>query len=467
MKLRLGQVADWVHAEGEFDPQVEVTGYAFDSRTVNAGDLFFAVRGERDGHEFVEAALRNGAAAAVVSMRWLRPAAVDEAKLLRVPDSESDCVLGALQTLGWQVRRHWGRRVIGVTGSAGKTTTKECIATVLGAKFKVLKTEGNYNNHLGVPLTLLRLEPEHEVAVIEMGMNHAGEIAVLAKIAEPEWGVVSNVGMAHTEFFADGIDGVARAKRELIEALPEGGIAFLNADDERVRTFAEGLSVQTVLYGTSDDADLRATDIEERGLFGTDFNVNGQEGWPMQMHLPGRHNVLNALAALAVGLQAGVDILDAVGAIEALRPTEKRGNTLEWHGALLVNDTYNSNPAALQSMIRGLEKTGAERRIVVAGEMLELGPESKALHIDCGITAADAGIDVVVGVRGLAKWIVEAAAERGVQAVFVDSAQDAGRWMRENLRFGDVVLLKASRGVRLEKALDELKASEPAGEPVG
>ncbi|HEY5214098.1 MAG TPA: UDP-N-acetylmuramoyl-tripeptide--D-alanyl-D-alanine ligase, partial [Acidobacteriaceae bacterium] len=177
MKLTLGQIADWIHAEGEFDTGAEALGYSIDSRTIGAGDLFFAVKGERvDGHDYVETALADGAVAAVVSMRWLKPAMVDEARLLRVPDECEDCVLVAMQKLAHAVRRAWGKRVIGVTGSAGKTTTKECIAAALGAKFKVLKTEGNYNNHFGLPLTLLRLEMEHDVAVVEMGMNHAGEI---------------------------------------------------------------------------------------------------------------------------------------------------------------------------------------------------------------------------------------------------------------------------------------------------
>ena len=186
MILTLGQIADWMHAEGDFDPSLKAVGYSIDSRTINAGEIFFAVRGERmDGHDYVESALANGALAAVVSMRWLVPSNVDQTKLLRVPDSEDDCVLASMQRLANRVRRVWGGRVIGVTGSAGKTTTKECVAAVLAKKFEVLKTTGNLNNHFGVPLQLLRLEPQHEVAVLEMGMNHAGEIAALAKIAEP------------------------------------------------------------------------------------------------------------------------------------------------------------------------------------------------------------------------------------------------------------------------------------------
>ncbi len=465
MRLTLGRIADWIHAEGEFDTGAEAVGYSIDSRTIGAGDLFFAVRGERvDGHDYVEAALRDGAVAAVVSMRWLKPVDVEEARLLRVPDTDADCVLGSMQWLAHCVRREWGGRVIGVTGSAGKTTTKECVAEALGAKFRVLKTEGNLNNHFGVPLTLLRLEPEHEVAVVEMGMNHAGEIRALAKIAEPDWGVVSNVGMAHAEFFADGIEGVARAKRELVEALPKNGLAFLNGDDSRVRSFAEGFDGQAVFFGTKDGCSVRAIGVEDQGFNGTEFllriDETAVEGWGdgvrVVLRLPGRHNVLNALAAIAVGLKADVEPLAAIGALESMRPTEKRGNVLVWRGAEIVNDTYNSNPAALMAMITALSRTEARRRVLVVGEMLELGAHAVELHRECGEAAVRAGIDMVIGVRGMAAEVVAAVKGLGRMAEFVESPEQAGEWLRENLREGDVVLMKASRGVRLERALEAL-----------
>src|SRR5271170_4440245 len=261
MKLTLGQVADWIHADGEFDTLAEAVGYGIDSRTIGAGDLFFAVRGERlDGHDYVQEALTNGAIAAVVSNRWVVPSEVDEKRLLQVSDCD-DCVLSALQQLAHAVRREWGGRVIGVTGSAGKTTTKEAVAQVLGVKFKVLKSAGNLNNAFGLPLQLLKLEREHEVAVIEMGMNHAGEIAALAKIAEPNWAVVSNVAAVHLEFFPEGIAGIAKAKYELVESLPADGIAVLNADDAYVADFSRGLGERAVLYGLSQAAQVRAKDV--------------------------------------------------------------------------------------------------------------------------------------------------------------------------------------------------------------
>jgi UDP-N-acetylmuramoyl-tripeptide--D-alanyl-D-alanine ligase len=435
LKLKVGQIADWIHAEGDFDANAEALGYSIDSRTIAAGEMFFAVKGERvDGHDYVETALANGAVAAVVSMRWLQPPLVDAAKLLRVPDEDEDCVLHAMQQLAQRVRREWGKRagrlLIGVTGSAGKTTTKECIAQVLGSRFEVLKTEGNYNNQYGVPLTLLRLEPEHEMAVLEMGMNHAGEIRALAILAEPNWAVVSNVAPVHLEFFPDGIGGIARAKYELIEEMQQDGIAILNGDDNRVAAFARGMRERTVFYGTRLGLDVCGFDLEDKGLDGTQFVVSAHgETQEMHLRLMGRHNVLNALAAIAVGIESGLELHECCGALEEMRPTGKRGEVIEWHGAKLINDSYNSNPRALASMITALSGAEAKRRIVVAGEMLELGAEAADLHSWCGELAAE----------------------------FVDTPAEAGDWLRENLREGDVVLLKASRGVGLEKALDKLK----------
>ena len=464
MKLSLGKIADILHAEGDFTTNTVAAGYSVDSRTLSEGDLFFAVRGERvDGHDYVEAALANGAVAAVVSMRWLAPATVNSCQLLRVPDEDADCILGSMQRLAREMRRRWGKRVIGITGSAGKTTTKECIAAVLAEKFNVLKTEGNLNNHFGVPLQLLRLEPEHDVAVLEMGMNHGGEIAALCRIAEPNWGVVSNVASAHLEFFADGIEGIARAKKELIDALPTDGFAFLNGDDERVRTFGADRDERAVSYGTTPGCVTRAVEIEELGLAGTRFVVQaGMLRHSLQMRLLGRHNVLNALAAVSVGVACGVPLAACCEALEALQPTDKRGALVEWRGAQLINDTYNSNPHALNAMVATLASSAATRRILVAGEMLELGPEAPMLHAECGRAAALAGIDVILGVRGLAKDLVEAAREAGGTAEFFDRPELVGEWLRVNLRAGDLTLLKGSRGVRLERALDVLRAPETA-----
>ncbi|HXP08281.1 MAG TPA: UDP-N-acetylmuramoyl-tripeptide--D-alanyl-D-alanine ligase, partial [Acidobacteriaceae bacterium] len=445
MKLTLGQIADWIHADGEFNTSAEAIGYGIDSRTIGGGELFFAVRGERlDGHDYVQAALANGAVAAVVSNMWVVPAEVDDKRLLRVSDGD-DCVLRALQQLAQAVRRVWGCRVIGVTGSAGKTTTKEAIAQVLSAKFKVLKSAGNLNNAFGLPLQLLKLEREHEIAVIEMGMNHAGEIAALARIAEPNWAVVSNVGPVHLEFFSDGIAGIARAKYELIEGLPEDGIAVLNFDDAYVAAFGRGLGARAVFYGVGEGADVRAVNIAEVGAEGVVFTVEakGQRA-SVQLKMLGRHNVPNALAAIAVGLQSGMGLSDCAAAVGELRAGDKRGEVLEWHGATLINDCYNSNPTALNAMVDAAMAIPAERHIVVAGEMLELGHDGASLHAGCGARMVERGVDFVVGVRGLAQDLVNASRTAGGEALFVTSPEEAGEWLVANLKPGDVVLLKAS-----------------------
>lgn len=458
MKLTLGQVADWIHAEGDLRDDAEVLGYSIDSRTIGVGELFFAVRGERvDGHDYVEAALSNGAVAAVVSMRWLKPAGVPAKRLVRVPDHDGCGVLDSLQRLARAVRRSWGKRVVAITGSAGKTTTKEAVAQVLGARFRVLKSQGNLNNAFGLPLQLLRLEAEHEVAVVEMGMNHAGEIAALARIAEPDWAVVSNVAPVHLEYFADGIEGIARAKYELIEALPADGIAVLNCDDKRVAKFGDGLGDRAIFYGTGECAGVRAVQVAEIGAEGVVFTVTAQgERASVQLHMLGRHNVHNALAAIAVGLRSGISLAECAKALGELRAGDKRGEVSEWRGATVINDSYNSNPRALDAMVDALLAMPADRHIVVAGEMLELGPEGEALHRECGQRMAARGVDIVIGVRGLAAALVEGAAEGGVEARFVVTPEEAGGWLMANLRPRDAVLLKASRGVRLERALASL-----------
>ena len=458
MKLTLGQVADFIHAEGEFSSESEVVGYSIDSRTIGSGELFFAVKGERlDGHYFVAAALSNGAAAAVVAMHWLASDELDASRLLRVPDDCEDCVLQAMQRLARAVRRQWGGRVIGVTGSAGKTTTKEAIAAVLASRFRVLKSEGNLNNGYGLPLQLLKLEAEHEVAVIEMGMNHAGEIAALAKIAEPNWAVVSNVAPVHLEYFQDGIAGIAKAKYELVEALPADGIAFLNADDDYVASFARGMGSRAVMYGLTESARVRAKDLLEAGLDGVRFTVQAGDGQAeVRLRLLGLHNVSNALAAIAVGLESGMSLGECANAAGEMKAADRRGEVLYWRGATIINDSYNSNPRALDAMVDALLSISAKRHVVIAGEMLELGPDAAVLHANCGRRMAERGL-FVVGVRGNAKAMVEAAASSGAtDAIFLDSAEMAGEWMKANLREGDAALVKASRGVKLERALAAL-----------
>ena len=432
-----------------------VGGYSIDSRSVSPGELFFAVRGERlDGHDFVAAALERGAVAAVVSRA--RVATLPDAALA-APLLITEEPLAALQSLAAHVRRRWGRRMVAVAGSAGKTTTKEAIAAALGAKFSVLRSEGNLNNGFGLPLQLLRLEPGHEMAVVEMGMNHPGEIAALARIAAPDWGVVTNVGTAHIENFADGQDGIARAKFELVDALPSTGVAFLNCDDPYVSQFGRDFHGRAVYFGAGPCANpqLLAATEDLAGLH-VSYRAGEREG-QFTLQLLGAHNALNALAGLAVALEAGVPQDAAAAALESLTSGDKRGQVIEINGATILNDCYNSNPEALRSMIRTLATRPARRRILVAGEMLEMGEHGPALHAACGQAAAEAGLDLVVGVQGNAEHLASAACAGGIAALFLPDAEAAGGWLKQNLQPGDVVLVKGSRGVHLERAIDALR----------
>ncbi len=452
MKLSLSRIEQLLGATGECELKEVAQGYSIDSRTLQPGELFFAVKGERlDGHDYVHQALERGAVSAVVRKDQLARFPVKTC-LLAVDDT-----LTALQTLAAGVRRLWGKPVVGVTGSAGKTTTKEAIAHVLSTRCRVLKSEGNFNNHFGLPLMLLKLQPEHEIAVIEMGMSHAGEITALARIAQPEMGVVTVVAPVHLEYF-DSLASIARAKYELIESLPAGGTAVLNADDEYVSQFGRDFKGKVVLYGTRPPADVRAENIESRGAEGSAFDIV-MEGLRQRALLPlvGAHNIGNALAAVAVGLERGIGLADAVGALATLVAADKRGQVVQVGNIKVVNDCYNSNPKALEAMVDALAAMPAKRRIVVAGEMLELGSAGEQMHRSCGVHIAGKGTDVLVGVRGLAKSMVESAKAAGMRAEFVSTPEEAGEWLARETRDGDVVLLKASRGVKLEKALEKWK----------
>jgi UDP-N-acetylmuramoyl-tripeptide--D-alanyl-D-alanine ligase len=463
MKLTLAEAAIGAGAVLEAPPSAAntgalvVSGYSIDSRTVAPGELFFAVRGERfDGHDFVAAAVERGAVAAVVSRA--RVASLPDAALA-VPLLITEDPLAALQSLAGHVRRQWGGHVVAITGSAGKTTTKEAIAAALGAKFRVLKSRGNMNNAYGVPQQLLRIEPEHEFAVIEMGMSHPGEIAALARIVAPDWAVVTNVGTAHIEGFSDGQAGIARAKFELVAALPSSGVVFLNCDDPYVSQFGRDFSGRVVHFGSGPCADPQLLEVTEN-LEGLHLRCRaGDRAVAFTLHMLGTHNALNALAGLAVALEAGVDLDAAVAALSTLTAGDQRGELIQIDGATLLNDCYNSNPEALRSMIRTLATRPAHRHILVAGEMLELGEQGPALHAACGHAAAEAGLDLVVGVQGNAEHLAAAACTGGVASLFLPDAESAGRWLKQNLQAGDLVLVKGSRGVHLERAIEVLKST--------
>jgi UDP-N-acetylmuramoyl-tripeptide--D-alanyl-D-alanine ligase len=442
MILEIQAVARAIGAAGA-SSSAKASGWSVDTRTQNPGDVYFALRGpNHDGHDYIATAVEKKASAVVVE----RPLGV--AGELIVPDA-----LLALQQLGAWARRQWGGTVIGVTGSAGKTTTKDAIAHLLAAEMPVGRTVGNFNNHVGVPLSLLRLPDNSRVGVIEMGMNHAGEIRDLAAIAAPEIGVVTNVGYAHIEFF-DSIEGIALAKRELIEGLAPDGVAILNADDPRVARFADVHPGRSLTFGLGEHADIRA-DAVTAHEDGTRFRALGVE---FETTLSGRHAVMNLLAAIAVAAVFEIAPERMRDAVRSFATGKMRGERTEHNGIVIWNDCYNSNPEAAQSMIDVLRETPAGRRIAVLGEMLELGHAADRLHRQVGRYAAEHGVDVLIGVHGAARAMVESAARAGLNARFYEDPEDAGECVRELARPGDVVLFKGSRGVKVEKALERFTA---------
>src|SRR5580700_6215292 len=454
MTLKLQEVARAMRAGGDPRP-VEVCGWSVDTRTQNAGDVYFALRGPNfDGHNFIAAAMEKGAAAVVVERGWDVPlgAPIGEPGGAQFAANELlvDDTLKALEDLGAWARLRWGGEVIGVTGSAGKTTTKDAIAHLLADEMPVGKTWGNFNNHVGVPLSILRLADGCRAAVLEMGMNHAGEIRDLAAIAKPQIGVVTNVGYAHVEFFDD-IEGVAAAKRELIEALPRDGVAVLNADDPRVARFGEAHPGRTVTFGFAGTADVRAESIEATAA-GARFRALGVD---FETGLTGSHAVSNLLAAIAVAREFGIAPERLREPVRTFTVGKMRGERMEHNGITIWNDCYNANPEAVERMIDVLSQTPAARRIAVLGEMLELGHASDALHRQVGRYAAEHGIDFVIGVRGSARALVDAA---GAAARFFEEPVAAGDFVRSIARPGDAILFKGSRGVRMELALERVLA---------
>jgi UDP-N-acetylmuramoyl-tripeptide--D-alanyl-D-alanine ligase len=458
MNLQLNQIAKAVNGSLAGAGEIMARGYSIDTRTLNAGDLFFAVKGPRfDGHDFLQQALERKAAGVVIERGTITPAA--GFGVVKVGST-----VDALQTLARFVRRQWGRPIVGVTGSAGKTTTKEMIAAVLSRKFTVLRSIGNLNNEFGLPLCLLRVEPIQTMAVLEMGMSAKGEIRKLAGIAEPNAGVITNVNAVHLEFF-DSIDGIAAAKAELLEGLIEPRVAFLNFDDPRVRAMAGKFSGKVVSYGIESEAMFKAHHVRELGLDGTAFTVRHQndQGGDQDFVLPllGQHNIANAVAAIAVGVSHEIPWNDVRDALAAMRAEKKRGEIVKFgDGFAVIDDSYNSNPKALTEMIRFLGRlNGFSRKVIVAGEMLELGPASAELHRECGREAASTGAALLLAVQGTARSILDGARDAGMEEArlkFVPDAAEAGEVLARFVRSGDVILVKGSRGVKLEQVLTAL-----------
>jgi UDP-N-acetylmuramoyl-tripeptide--D-alanyl-D-alanine ligase len=447
------------------NPEQRITGVSIDSRTIDRGDLFIAIRGDRfDGHEFIRAATARGALGAVVETQKVDAArGVAEGRQDFVIVSVPDTTRG-LQEIARDVRRRAGTRVVAITGSAGKTTTKEVAAEFLSTRFRVFRNKGNLNNHIGLPLSLLELRSRPEVAVVELGMNHPGEIRTLVHVAEPEVRVWTNVGDAHVGFFASS-DAIADAKAEILERARSTDVLVANADDDRIVARTKGFAGRVTTFGIERSADVQATSVEDRGLEGTRALVRTPAGEVrLETPLLGAGNLANVLAATAVAIEFDVPLTAIADRAARLQPAHHRGELLRLAGGLtLIDDSYNSSPSALRRALHVIKAaTGSARKIAVLGEMLELGVHSERLHGECGAAAAAAGIDLLIAVGGpSAKVLAEQAIASGMPPTavsYVAASADAAELAVQRTRPGDLVLVKGSRGIGTDLVVDRLKA---------
>ncbi len=463
---------------GEWDGTF--SGVSIDSRTIQSGQLFFAIQGKRfDGHEFFYEALEKGAAGAVVNVANHRiPANAEEEALLRkkVLIGVSDTT-EALQGLAAFHRHRWGGPIIGITGTNGKTTTKEFLCKIMSGRFNVLKNEGNLNNHIGVPLTLFNLNAEHEVAILEMGISGPGELVPLAKITEPETGIITNVGPAHLEGLKS-VSEVAQAKSDLLPGL-RGGVAVLNKDNPYFSYLSTRSAVPVVSFGRHPDSDLGLQDIKER-VNGVDFDLvarpslfpgKKQPDWFLKsdrvrisMPVIGVHNAMNAAAAAAAAIVSGCSMEEVKAGLESSRSVGKRTEVLDWDGRTILNDSYNANPASMEAALSTLKVLGGGgdskiQRVAVLGDMLDLGVSRDEWHRRLGQTVASSGATFLITLGELAGKIADGARDEGMpdQNIRVCSEpEEVAGILKQVTGKGDVVLVKGSRGIRMERIFDAL-----------
>jgi UDP-N-acetylmuramoyl-tripeptide--D-alanyl-D-alanine ligase len=443
------------------DGATPIDRISIDSRAVSPGDFFVAIAGERfDGHRFVTDALRVGAIGAMVHEVPAAPEAgmARPALLIEVEDTTR-----GLQDLARDVRRRSGAKVVAITGSAGKTTTKEVAAQFLSGRFTVFRNKGNLNNHIGLPLSLLELRSRPEIAVVELGMNHPGEIRTLVAVAEPDVRVWTNVGDAHMGFFASA-DAIADAKAEITEHARPGDLLVANANDARVMARARSFAGHVMTFGIDTDADVRASRVQHRGLDGMEADVTTSAGsGRLRTPLLGTGNLSNVLAATAVGTHFGVPLADMLDLATRLAPAHHRGELLRLPGGVtLVDDSYNSSPSALKRMLETIASaTGSARRVAVLGEMLELGVHAGQLHRECGRAAAEAGLDLLIAVGGdPAAALAQEARAAGMpekHVWHVATKEEASDVALRNVRPGDLVLIKGSRGIGTDLVVERIK----------
>ncbi|MDY7091714.1 MAG: UDP-N-acetylmuramoyl-tripeptide--D-alanyl-D-alanine ligase [Acidobacteriota bacterium] len=443
------------------DPQTRCRGVEIDSRRLRGGELFFALPGERvDGHRFVDAALDAGAAGAVVEARWARARSFSAGQVLvQVEDG-----LSALHALTAGIRRQMGGQVVGITGSAGKTTTKELLASMLGRRFRVARSPGNFNNLLGFPIALAAIPEDTQWMVAEMGMSQPGELGRLSRLARPDVAVYTNVRPAHLEFFGS-LDAIGNAKGELLEGLPADGLVVINGDDPQVRRITAEHRGPKVIYGSSDDAQVRAENVRPDPRGGSRFELTlGEDRTPVRLRLHGPYNVENCLAAAACAWSLGVPAPEIAAAVEAVAPVAGRGTVHHRVGDVtIIDDAYNANPDAVTRALDGARNLPGRRHWAVLGDMLELGPDAPEFHCQIGEAAAKRAFATVFAVGKLARDVVQGFGNAGESRAFATAEAAAGPAVAE-LRDGDVVLVKGSRGVGLDAVVDALLEARPSAD---
>jgi UDP-N-acetylmuramoyl-tripeptide--D-alanyl-D-alanine ligase len=439
------------------DPAAEFPGVSIDSRTIAPGELFVAIKGERfDGLAFVDAAIRAGAGGVVVSDEQAVAGSFDR------PVIEAADTTAALQALARAVRRASGAKVVAITGSAGKTTTKEVTSEFLSIRYQVIRNRGNFNNHIGLPLSLIELRQRPDIAVVELGMNHAGEISTLVAIAEPEVRVWTNVGEAHLGFFASE-DAIADAKAEILEGATPTTVLVANADDRRILARVPRFAGRVSTFGIENDADVKASAVVDRGIGGTSAEVRTPRGsFTLTTPLVGRANLSNLLAATAVALEFGLPLNALAERARSLRPASHRGEILTLpSGVVVIDDSYNANPTASIRALQVLSASPASRRIAVLGEMLELGDHAVRLHEKVGREAAAVRVDRLVTVGGIAAEAMgRAAIAAGLDPSRVDhfpTSEEAAERVATLATGGDLLLVKGSRGVGTDRIVDRLR----------
>lgn len=436
---------------------MEIKGVSIDSRTIKEGELFVAIRGDRfDGHDFVPEAIKRGAWGAMVERSVLENKYASLGGLKNIIAVED--TLLSLQEMAAAHRKKFSIPMIGITGSNGKTTTKEMLACILRQKGPVLKNEGNLNNHIGVPLTLMKLDKSHKTAVVEMGMSGPGEIKMLTRLVMPTVGVITNIGPAHLEFLGS-MDMVVQAKGELLENMEPNGIAVLNTDDSYFEMLKNKFGGSVVTFGIVAGAEVAAADIRQEKSV-TDFSIrSGGASVRVRLQAVGRHNVYNALAAAAAALAVGMPLESVKYGLEDFSPIAMRSELRQIKGRLVLDDCYNANPRSMEAALETLVSIRQGGMIIaVLGDMLELGETSADAHRAVGATAARLGVDLLITVGTLSKLIGDGAREAGMpkeRVVAAKSNAEAAVVLKERSKNGDAILIKGSRAMKMEEILEE------------